>query len=131
MIKIFSPWNWSAAFKVECYIATTCLTSVWKAILFRIDNKIAIHRLIKWYEIGMKSSKHLDNMSVLYLKKNKWLGLTNHFDISIVFNISVFEISKFHCIIICMVVVYNCLCVLKSKSQFINNYLNFVLKSWI
>lgn len=77
----------------------------------------------------MKSSKHLDNMSVLYLKKNKWLGLTNHFDISIVFNISVFEISEFHCIIIRMVVVYNCLCVLKSKSQFINNYLNFVLKS--
>lgn len=74
----------------------------------------------------MKSSKHLDNMSVLYLKKNKWLGLTNHFDISIVFNISVFEISEFHCIIIRMVVVYNCLCVLKSKSQFINNYLNFV-----
>lgn len=29
--------------------------------------------------------------------ENMWLGLRNHFDISIVFEISVFEISKFIC----------------------------------
>lgn len=29
---------------------------------------------------------------------NKWLGLKNHFDITIVFAISVFDISKFNCI---------------------------------
>lgn len=30
--------------------------------------------------------------------KNKWWGLTNHFDLSIVLKISVFEITKFNCI---------------------------------
>lgn len=34
---------------------------------------------------------------VKYLKK-KWLGLTNHFDRSILFEISVFKTSKFNCI---------------------------------
>lgn len=31
--------------------------------------------------------------------KNKWWGLTNHFDLSIVLKISVFEITKFNCIL--------------------------------
>lgn len=40
--------------------------------------------------------KNFEILRVKYLK-NKWLGLTNHFDISIVFKISVFEILKINC----------------------------------
>lgn len=33
----------------------------------------------------------------IHVLKIKWLVLTNHFDISTVFEISVFQISKFNC----------------------------------
>lgn len=47
-------------------------------------------------QMGLLKNFEISRVKYLY---NKGLGLTNHFDIGIVFEISVFQISKFNCII--------------------------------
>lgn len=55
---------------------------------------------IKWDWLKTLRYGVFDISRVNYLKYKK-LGLTNHFDITIVFEISVSEISKFNSIIFC------------------------------
>lgn len=49
--------------------------------------------------VCIKTLKYLSIRDIeCTILKNKWWGLTNHFDLSIVLKISVFDISKFNCI---------------------------------
>lgn len=52
------------SFKVECYIVTTCLTSVLKAILTKFLYTVLLSSSYK-DKIYMKSTKYLEHMSIL------------------------------------------------------------------
>lgn len=64
--------------------------------------------LIKQLVFPYKKAKELLYIDINTLKKNKLLVLTNRFDISTVFDISVFEISKFNCNIVCSLSCFTC-----------------------
>lgn len=73
------------SFQVQGHIITACLTSVWNAILFWINNiiswyKIAILRLIELFQRGIRylnkrNKKRLENMSM-----SSWLKLLTNTD---------------------------------------------------